>query len=113
MIFHKPRIIHYNSIMKPDELYGSEYLKLNKKRELHELEKEKILRNILGAQKTAGDAWKKTKNKELNKYSEKILESISRKRDIRRMDKNRLSKKKSKYIVGLKANNEMGGESEE
>ena len=109
-ISYKAKLRHYSTVVKPEGLYASECLTLNKKGDLQELEKKerKILRKILGPQKTADGTWKNRRNDDLYKHTEKITVTMRKRRlkfygHLVRMDENRLTKRIFKYITELKA----------
>lgn len=109
-ISYKAKLRHYSTVVKPEGLYASECLTLNKKGELKELElkERKILRKILGPRKSVDGTWKKRKNEDLYMQTENIVVTMRKRRlkfygHLVRMDENRLTKKIFKYITGLKA----------
>lgn len=103
------KIKHYATVIKPEALYGSECLTLNKKGEQEELEKKerKILRKILGPQKNKDNNWMKRRNEDLYRNIETITDSIRKRRlkfygHIHRMNDNRLTKRIFNFISKLK-----------
>lgn len=98
------KLRHYNTVIKPEGLYASECLTLNTARQMEEIEKKerKIIRKILGPKYEDGK-WKLRSNKEIYKKTEKITDTIRRRRvtfygHIKRMDEGRLTKRIFNYF---------------
>ncbi|KAJ8883250.1 hypothetical protein PR048_015092 [Dryococelus australis] len=100
---HNTKIRHYKTVLKPVVLYTAETLFLNAdKGLLGELEKKerKIIREIPGSNYKNG-VHQKRSNKEVYSRTEKIAETIFKRRariygHLKRMEENRLTKKKKK-----------------
>ena len=73
---------HYQTVIRPEALYASECLTLNRKGLMEKLEirERKIMRKILGPVKE-GDCYKRRPNQELYKYCERIT-NVARKRRL-------------------------------
>lgn len=109
-ISYRAKIKHYITVVKPEGLYSSECLIMNKKGEIEELEKKerKILRKILGPEKGKDGTWRKRRNEDLYRHVEKISDTIRKRRmkfygHLTRMSENRLTKKIFNYITKIKA----------
>ena len=108
-ISYKAKLRHYTTVVKTEAVYSSECLILNKKMEIEKLEKKerKILRKILGPAKGKGHFWWKRKNEDLFKHTEKITDTIRKRRlkfygHLARMSESRLTKRIFNYIIKLK-----------
>lgn len=92
------KLRHYNSVIKPECLYGAETLVLNRKMEVDKIQKgeRKIVRKILGPIHTEQHDYRLRSNKEIEEYTD--IHSDMRKRrlkffgHIKRMDPTRLTK---------------------
>lgn len=109
-ISYKAKIRHYNTVIKPEGLYASECLTLNKKGEVQEIEKRerRILRKILGPRKTEDGTWKIRKNESLYKHIDTFTETMRKRRakfygHLKRMDDDRLTKRIFNYLTEIKA----------
>ena len=91
------KLSHYNTVIKPECLYGSETLILNRKTDIDNIEKKecRIVRKILGPKLTDGQ-YRLRGKQEIKQYTN--IHSDIRKRRLRfyghikRMDSNRLTK---------------------
>ena len=109
-ISYRAKIRHYNTVIKPEGLYSSECLILNRKKEVKELEKRerKILRKILGARKRNDGTWRRRTNEDLYKETEKLTDTMRKRRlkyygHLTRMDESRVTKKIFNYITKMKS----------
>lgn len=94
------KLRHYQTVVRPEMLYGAETLKLNRTGDLEKLEKveRRILRKILGPKSYNNTDYKLRSNRELYLKVEKLTDVMRKRRlqfygHIYRMDSNRLTKK--------------------
>lgn len=116
-ISYRAKIRHYTTVVRPEGLYSSECLILNKKGEIEELGKKerKILRKILGPEKRNDGTWRKRRNEDLYRQAEKITDTMRKRRlkfygHLMRMEENRITKRIFNYITKLKATTMWVGE---
>lgn len=112
------KLRHYMTVIRPEALYASECLTLNKKMMTEELEKveRRILRKILGPVKE-GNEYRRRHNNELYRHIEKITDTIRKRRisfygHLQRMEPERLTGRLFNYIRKLKMDNTWTKETE-
>ena len=93
------KLQHYKAVIRPESLYASECLVLNKKGEIENMEKKerKILRKILGPKKTE-EGYRLKSNAEIYLNMEKLSDVMRKRRlafygHLARMDEKRLTRK--------------------
>lgn len=92
------KLKHYNTVIKPECLYGAETLVLNRKTDIERIQRSerKIIRKILGPTNTDKQNYRHRSNKEIEEYTN--MHSDMRKRrlkfygHIKRMESTRLTK---------------------
>ena len=103
------KLKHYQAVIRPEALYASECLILNRKglTDKLEIQERKILRKIMGPIRVEGE-YRRRPNQELYSYTEKITDMARKRRlafygHVTRMDQRRLTNQLLNYWKNRKA----------